>query len=427
MSTIPFGRATLRIRCFLLLSLFCAALPSGGAADAPPTPTPASAGVSDGPVFPVGVWLQPPELAATYKAIGINFYMGLWQGPTPEQVARLEAAKMPFLAPLNDYARRSLSKHPLVLGWLLPDEPDNAQPDPAGGFGPPTTPEALGALAKDWRAADPARPLHLNLGMGAAYDGYIGRGARTNHPEDYPAYAEAADSLSFDIYPISAGLPAIAGQLEYIALGVLSLRDAVRDAKPVWFVAETARVGTGPRATPEQLRASVWLALTAGARGIVYFAHEFVPSAVEAGLLAHPEIRVAVEELNRELQRLAPLLLAVERAPGEHGVEIAGWRLTGLDMGDPQALFERPAPRALISVRDLDDGIYLMVSSLSGEAQNGVRLSLAGLAQDMAEGAAVAFGHAGGEGRPPDVALSNGEIVLNLPPYATRVYRLPRR
>ena len=42
--------------------------------------------------FPIGVWLQSPSNAEKYKASGINMYVGLWQGPTEEQLDALEKA-----------------------------------------------------------------------------------------------------------------------------------------------------------------------------------------------------------------------------------------------------------------------------------------------------------------------------------------------
>src|SRR5262249_12595813 len=36
--------------------------------------------------FPIGVWLQSPTRAMSYKAIGINTYVGLWDGPTENQL-----------------------------------------------------------------------------------------------------------------------------------------------------------------------------------------------------------------------------------------------------------------------------------------------------------------------------------------------------
>jgi hypothetical protein len=37
--------------------------------------------------FPIGVWLQSPANAPEYKAIGINTFVGLWEGPTELQLA----------------------------------------------------------------------------------------------------------------------------------------------------------------------------------------------------------------------------------------------------------------------------------------------------------------------------------------------------
>src|SRR5438128_2370857 len=82
------------------------------------------------------------------------------------------------------------------------DEPDNAQSLGSGkGYGPPIPPERIISDFKRIRAADPSRPVLLNLGQGVAFDNYIGRGVRRNHPEDYPEYLKGCDIGSFDIYP----------------------------------------------------------------------------------------------------------------------------------------------------------------------------------------------------------------------------------
>src|SRR5689334_13264772 len=51
--------------------------------------------------FPIAVWLQAPANASKYKAAGINLYVGLWQGPTEEQLAILKAAGMPVVCEQN--------------------------------------------------------------------------------------------------------------------------------------------------------------------------------------------------------------------------------------------------------------------------------------------------------------------------------------
>ena len=43
----------------------------------------------DAGFFPIAVWLQDPRNAGQYRAAGINTYVGLWQGPTEDQLAEL--------------------------------------------------------------------------------------------------------------------------------------------------------------------------------------------------------------------------------------------------------------------------------------------------------------------------------------------------
>src|SRR2546423_7241734 len=49
---------------------------------------------TDPKFFPIAVWLQSPKNAARYKAAGINTYVGLWRGPTEEQLQGLKDAGM---------------------------------------------------------------------------------------------------------------------------------------------------------------------------------------------------------------------------------------------------------------------------------------------------------------------------------------------
>src|ERR1700690_2499466 len=56
---------------------------------------------SDKSFFPIAVWLQDPRNAAKFKAAGINLYIGLWDGPTDDQLAALKAAKMPVICAQN--------------------------------------------------------------------------------------------------------------------------------------------------------------------------------------------------------------------------------------------------------------------------------------------------------------------------------------
>ena len=240
---------------------------------------------SDPSYFPIGVWLQAPRNASRYRELGVNFYLGLWKGPTEEQLAELAAADMPVICAQNQVGLANLD-NPTIIGWMHGDEPDNAQSLPDGsGYGPPVDPALVQADYERWRAADPTRPVLLNLGQGVANEAWRGRG-EWGKPEDYPRYGVAADILSYDIYPIASRYENVHGRLEYVAKGVRNLRKWARDDAVVWNVVEASRISnTDAKVTGAQLRAQVWMSIINGSRGIVYFVHQFQPRFVEASLL----------------------------------------------------------------------------------------------------------------------------------------------
>ena len=51
--------------------------------------------------FPLAVWLQDPRNAGKFKALGINTYVGLWQGPTEGQLAELARQGMARSIPVK--------------------------------------------------------------------------------------------------------------------------------------------------------------------------------------------------------------------------------------------------------------------------------------------------------------------------------------
>ncbi len=259
--------------------------------------------------FPLAVWLQDPGNAGRYRAIGINTYVGLWRGPTAEQLDALDRAGIRLVCGQSE---RSLGfkDRPTIVAWMHGDEPDNAQSLGRGkGYGPPIPPSKIVEGYRRIQAADPDRPVMLNLGQGVAWDGWYGRGVRTNHPEDYPKYLQGCDIASFDIYPGCHDKAEVAGKLEYVPKGVDRLRRWTGGRKDVWCCIETTRISNPARkATPGQVRSEVWMALIHGARGIIYFAHQFKPRFIEAGLLADDEMARAIAALNGQIRELAPVL-----------------------------------------------------------------------------------------------------------------------
>src|SRR5687767_324085 len=264
---------------------------------------------SDPNYFPIAVWVQDPKNAERYKAAGINLYVALWRGPTTNQLAALAKAGMPVICSQN--ARGLENKdNPIIVGWMHGDEPDNAQSLGRGkGYGPPILPETIVRNYEKMRAADPSRPVLLNLGQGVAYDNYIGRGVRRNHMEDYPEYVKGCDIASFDIYPVVHEKAEVAGKLEFVARGVERLRQWTRGEKVVWNCIECTHIGNPEKkATPRQVRSEVWMSLIHGSSGIIYFVHQFKPTEREAALLDDPEMLAAVTAINRQIRTLAPVL-----------------------------------------------------------------------------------------------------------------------
>lgn len=286
--------------------------------------------------FPIAVWLQHPKNAVKYKAAGINLYVGLWKGPTEAQLTALKAAGMPVICDQNAVGLAHVGDR-TIIGWLQPDEPDNAQLvrlDPATQqriYGGPVPPARVVADYERLRAADPSRPVLLNLGQGVANDEWKGRG-RGAHVDDYLTYVHGGDIVSFDVYPV-AGLRKPDGEnyLWYVAKGVDRLMQWTDGRRPIWNCIECTHISNEQaKATPHQVRAEVWMGLVHGSRGIIYFVHEFKPRFNEDALLDDPEMLTAVTAINRQIGRLAPVLnqptirdaASVKSAPEEGRIDV---------------------------------------------------------------------------------------------------------
>jgi len=266
--------------------------------------------------FPIAVWLQDPRNAKRYQEAGINLYVGLWKGPTEEQLALLREAGMPVICAQNDVGLAHLDD-PIIVGWMHGDEPDNAQVigrDDAGHlrYGSCMPPGEIIERYRHMVTADPDRPVLLNLGQGVANDSWRGRGSGA-HPDDYYTYVKGCDIVSFDVYPV-AGLnrPDL---LWYVAKGIARLRlwvewnRSVAGPKIIWNCIETTRISNEKhKPTPLQVRAEVWMSLIHGSQGIIYFVHQFKPTFCEEALLEDPEMLAAVTTINRQIHELAPVL-----------------------------------------------------------------------------------------------------------------------
>ena len=291
---------------------------------------------------------------------------------------------------------------PTIIGWMHGDEPDNAQEvrDPQTGrrrYGPPVAPARIVADYQRIRAADPSRPVMLNLGQGVANDAWVGRGPGASL-DDYPKYVQGADVVSFDVYPV-AGLdrPDGAEYLWYVAKGVDRLVKWTGDRKLVWNCIECTRIhDPKTKATPAQVKSEVWMALIHGSRGLIYFVHQFAPRFNEHALLDDPEMLSAVTAINRQIHDLAPVLNSPTVADG------ATVRSSVTDV--PIDLMVKKRPEA----------VYLFAVGMRNKPARGT-FRVRGL---PAEATARVLG----EDR--EVAVRDGQFADDFPAYGVHLYRI---
>lgn len=295
-----------------------------GAQDAEPSPLPWfggpryyepwSAGAPADPgYFPVGVWMQNPLNVERFAAVGVNHFVGLWQGPTEEQLTAMDAAGMPVVCEQAGVWQAHLASKTIV-GWLQADGPDNAQENADGSYGPCIPPATSQARYAEMVAADASRPVMLLLGQGVATPDWVGRGSCTGQTEDYPEYAKAADLLVNYTYPLGNGHP-----LELVATGIDNLNQYAGYRKPVIADIEASNIHGAVRPTPHQIRAEVWMSLIHGAAGIQYFCHRFEPDFSETDCLDDPDTAAALTRINQEINSLAPALNSQSFAVGPVG------------------------------------------------------------------------------------------------------------
>jgi hypothetical protein len=262
---------------------------------------------ADAEFFPIGVWLQSPARAASYKAIGINTFVGLYGGPTEAQLADLARHDMLAVAEQNDVALNSINGH-VIKAWMQRDEPDNAQPLLFGLHGTCIPASEVARRTREMKSRDPTRPVMINFGQGVANEFWRGRGFCNGDQGYYDVAMQGADIVSYDIYPIGSKTPQVKGKLEYVARGVSNLTKRASPGQSIWMALETTALDPPRRPIAKEVRAEVWMALVHGATGIFYFVHEFEPNFREDAIFRYPDIIEEVTRTNRLIASLAPIL-----------------------------------------------------------------------------------------------------------------------
>jgi hypothetical protein len=274
---------------------------------------------TDPSFYPISVFNEtladPASDAARYQALGVNGYVALWNGMTPQIADALKAnGQWAFANPgpngAPGYGRE-------WAGYLWFDEADgnNLCGDMGWlsayctGGGSRTPPAAIKAMADAVRAADGTRPTFGQYTKPVALGDGLDDVTRK-------AYVDPVDVVSYDYYPLTD--PYTPGELWDQADAVADVRRLAGRSKPVWVFIETSRLFGQPigrtKPSPAQVQAEVWHAIIGGAQGIEYFNHDFSgdPGQTQHLLIdpTYSAVSAAVAQTNRQIRALAPVINA---------------------------------------------------------------------------------------------------------------------
>jgi hypothetical protein len=255
-----------------------------------------------------------------------------------------------------------------------PDMPARSSQD-AGKQGEPRRPRvAPEAIAQQYAAVkevDASHPTYLNLTSGFYPQfGHYG-------DETYRAYCRATDIVGYDLYPVTGW-----GRPDWVPL-ILPVTQKLRDLAParvpVWAILECTtklqwvsqehlnQLGHPHGATTPELRAMVWMAIVAGAKGIGYFPHRWDPY---KPCDISEELQAEMKRTNRQLKELSPAIL---------GPDVTGKVTVEQAEGEPV--------RFLVKRSERDSGPYLfMVNASTALARVQLRISGTKALRDLDSG-----------------------------------------
>ena len=175
----------------------------------------------------------------------------------------------------------------------------------------------------DIKKADSSRPVFMTLT--GYFLGVFDKWSDEQRMKLYPEYVKATDVIGYDIYPIYGW-----NKPEWLGLIHDGTEELCRLAgsRPVYAWIETSKGGqwTGDLekqkpVTPAHIRGEVWMAICRGATAIGYFTHIWKPEYKQFGV--PPENVEAMKEINDQIMRLSPVILA-EPAKVKVGIKLDG-------------------------------------------------------------------------------------------------------
>ena len=340
--------------------------------------------------FPIGVWLQSATNIPEYKNIGINMYIGFYGNLDQGSLSAQAAAQMP-LVPTQNSVGLTGAGNLIIQGWDQLDEPDNAQPNGSGGYGPCISPDTVVAAYNAIKTNDATRPVFLNFGQGVSEIDYSGRGSCSGDTNYYVQASAGGDILSFDIYPVAD----YGGELELIPQGIDNLKTWSGNQKILWQFIEASSIGGGTPPTGAQVEAEVWMSLIHGSQGIIYFVHQFLPTFREDGIFNYPALASAVSNINFQVAALAPVL---NSANVSNVVQVSS---------------SNPGVPVDFMVKQSGGAAYIFAAAMRSNSTTAT-FSLTGILGGMATVL--------GEGR--QIAVTNGQFQDSFPGYGVHLYQI---
>jgi hypothetical protein len=348
-------------------------------APAPTASSPAPGGFASlAHFFPIGAYVQPAANFELWKSRGVNTMVIVPQGSSERAWNRAAAQDglYEIRAPASNPARDAGDKH--LLAWALPDQPDDITSQISHA--------AIERTYRAWKRVDPSLPVYINFnGQFNQYD----LQTKASGPAWYQRYAQGANWISADLYPVNSGDGTDLGS---IGQEVTELRQ-LAGSKPVFvFIESGAFDAKNPVITPNQLRGEVWEAIIHGARGIFYFPVQVSPS-FEFDVTP-PGVAAEMTKQDATISKLASVLQGTI---------------------DPPSLGATTSSPLEVAWRSSSGHSYFFVLNLSAATVDYQAIKLTGIGS--AKSATVY-----GENR--KVHIFNGTIVDNFGPYAVHIYQV---
>ncbi|MBP7736603.1 MAG: hypothetical protein KA369_11565 [Spirochaetes bacterium] len=292
--------------------------------------------------FVFGVWLQGPEnmlngktIAQNYKDIGINTFIDLWNWPSEkdmypgyaiESMQALKDSGMNVYAGNDAAAVNWIKAHPefwdIFKGYVLGDEPDMNRNSGIQSQADANTPLAWKALGDSLLALDNTREVYANFGKPFAKDAWYTTdyGQTGSQESDFELYVTPTSVISSDFYGITDPWENPENH------GIWTYGRAVRNTRkyanygrmrPVWGFVEASAPWTNAsntnwmfqRMPPSYIMPIAWNMVINGAKGILYFCHDFSPNSLGSyAALLEPGMPAAIKAANESIRNYEAVL-----------------------------------------------------------------------------------------------------------------------